>query len=95
MSVSSCGLPGFALSGQLSTPLSTPSPSRSSGLTTVHCVVLALTGHGSQTSPTSSLSKSPCSPPSTGRIGLKTIMQLSLALTMPSPSRSAAVTSPV
>jgi hypothetical protein len=54
-SVSPSAWPGLERSGQLSVALTTPSPSRSFGLTVVQVVVLALTGHGSQTSPTLSL----------------------------------------
>src|SRR5450755_3604465 len=43
----------------------------------VQVVVLASSGHGSQASPTPSLSASPCMPLSTGRIGLNTDGQLS------------------
>ena len=94
-SVSPSAWPGLERSGQLSVALTTPSPSRSFGSTAVQVVVPALTGHTSQASPTVSLSLSAWAPPSSGRTGLNTIGQLSLALSTPSPSLSAAEATPV
>jgi hypothetical protein len=58
-------------------------------------VVFASTGHGSQASPAPSESASPWTLLSTGRIGLNTIGQLSLASGIPSPSASVALGTPV
>ena len=57
--------------------------------------VLALIGHTSHASPSPSLSKSACFPPSIGRTGLNTVGQLSIASGIPSPSASPASGLPV
>src|SRR5213075_1133869 len=85
----------FGTDGQLSAELVTPSESWSLGSTDMHIVVLALRGQTSQASPSPSESKSACLPLSTGRIGLNTVGQLSIASSMPSPSESVAVATPV
>jgi hypothetical protein len=85
----------LAMSGQLSIALTMVSPSRSLGLTGVQVVEFGVVGHTSQASPTLSLSLSAWAPPSSGRTGLNTIGQLSLALGMLSPSLSPALVTPV
>src|SRR5438132_6812301 len=78
----------FGSEGQLSMALGTPSPSMSLGFERATQESVGSSGQGSQASPLPSPSASAWTPLSSGRMGLKTPLQLSTSSGTPSPSRS-------